>query len=499
MVNLKQMHTPNNRTLYICDNLRVLRGINSGCIDLIATDPPFNTKRQFNAPLGSKAAGQKFDDRWRWDEVTDEWHDLIATDYPAIKELIEAAVVIEGGTVNRNGEIDTGRVTNSLAAFLVWMAPRLIEMQRVLKPAGSIYLHCDPTASHFLKLLMDSIFGKNNFRNEVIWLRYSGRSKGSQHTPKSYGVHNDSLLFYAASPITKMVHPYRELTKDEIDERYPKIDAQGRRYTGIAHFRGRNMGERPNLCYTWRGFTNPHPSGWRLSKERIEQEYQDGKVVIHENGRLERRRFYDPEKGVSLGNVWTDIQPPKKKESTGWSTQKPLELYERIIKASSNKGDLVLDPFAGCATTCVAAETLERKWVGIDIDPVAEQVTKERLYNVSGLSQQIDDEFVTVLKHPPRRTDIPIITQSKMRLMLWKKQGRRCANYYCSLNQNNHEIRKEDVHLDHIIPKSRGGTDDLENRIALCGNCNMRKSSKAWGEFLDKERAKQPHPKVAYG
>ncbi len=484
---------PPNRTLFIHDNLPVLRGINSECIDLIATDPPFNTKRQFNAPLGSKAAGQKFDDRWRWDEVADEWHDLIETDYPAIKELIEAAVVIEGGSIDpETGKVDTGKTKNSIAAFLVWMAPRLIEMKRVLKPTGAVYLHCDPTASHFLKLLLDSIFGKRNFRNEIVWLRYSGRSKGSQHTPKTYGVHNDSLLFYAASPKAKMVHPYRELTESEINERYPKTDEQGRRYTGIAHFRGVNMGNRPNLCYTWRGFTNPNPSGWRVSKERLEQEYQDGKVVIHENGRLERRRFYDPEKGVSLGNVWTDIQPPKKKESTGWSTQKPLALYERIIKASSDLGDTVLDPFAGCATTCVAAEKLERKWIGIDVDPVAEKVTKERLYNISGIAQQIDDEFVTVKKYPPKRTDIPSMGKDKLRLFLWKKQGHRCANPYCTMTSE----RPEDFHLDHIIPKSRGGADDISNRNALCGNCNSRKSNKAWGAFLDEERAKQPHPTI---
>ena len=154
------------------------------------------------------------------------------------------------------------------------MAPRLLEMRRVLKSTGSIYLHCDPTADAYLKLLMDAVFGATNFRNKVIWQRYSGRAKGSQHAPRSFGVDYDSLLFYVGGPKAKMCSPFRPLDKEEIAERYPNVDSKGRRYTGIAHFCGKNMGDRPNLCYEWRGFQNPHPSGWRVSKERLESEYQ---------------------------------------------------------------------------------------------------------------------------------------------------------------------------------------------------------------------------------
>ena len=261
----------------------IMRGMNSECVDLIYLDPPFNSNTNYAAPIGSEAAGAEFKDTWTLTDVDVEWINLIEAKHPQLCRVLLAAM------------------TKSDKSYLIYMAIRLLEMKRLLKPTGSIYLHCDPTMSHYLKLVMDAIFGKRNFRNEIVWLRYSGRSKGSQHTPKSLGVHNDYLLFYAASPETKMVHPYRALTEKEIQKRYPHTDIQGRRYTGIAHFCGRNMGDRPNLCYEWRGFEKPHPSGWRVKKERLEQEYQDGKVVIHDNGRLERRRFYDPERGVSLG------------------------------------------------------------------------------------------------------------------------------------------------------------------------------------------------------
>ena len=152
------MAAPATRTLYVCDNLPVLRGLNTDSVDLIATDPPFNAKRVFNAPLGSKAAGQRFDDRWRWDEVTDEWFDLIADEHRGVKEVIEAAAVIEGGEITTAGEIRTGRIKNSTAAFLCWMSPRLIEMARIIKPTGSLYLHCDDAADSYLRLLLDAIF-----------------------------------------------------------------------------------------------------------------------------------------------------------------------------------------------------------------------------------------------------------------------------------------------------------------------------------------------------
>ena len=488
---------PPNRTLYIYNNLPVLRGINSECIDLIATDPPFNKKRPFNAPLGSKAAGQEFDDRWKWDEVTGEWHDLIATDYPAIKEIIEAAIVIEGGRVDEYGKTDTGKVRNSVAAFLVWMAPRLIEMRRILKATGTIYLHCDPEAGHYLKLLMDAIFGKQNFRNEIVWQRTITR-KGN--LKKGLAKDADTILRY--SKTNKFIWNSEAVTipydLDNLDEKtkkkYSNIDSSGRLYQ-LTAINAPKQDPDSKCTYEVMGITRT----WRWTKERMEQEIANGRVVQTKPGNVPRQiRYLDEQKGKTLNCIWTDIPAinSQAKERTGWDTQKPLALYSRIIQASSNKGDTVIDPFCGCATTCVAAELLERKWIGIDIDPVAETITANRLNDEVGVWQEGDKEYFSVKKHPPKRTDIPSVNAKQMRLTLWKRQGRRCANPYCSLNLNNQDMRKEDVHLDHVIPKSRGGADGIDNRIALCGNCNMRKSSKAWGAFLDEERSKQPHPKV---
>ena len=197
--------------------------------------------------------------------------------------------------------------------------------------------------------------------------------------------------------------------------------------------------------------------------------------------------------GRPIQNLWGDIPPVNSQanEKTGWATQKPLALYRRMIEASSAIGDLVLDPFCGCATTCVAAEQLQRRWIGIDIDPEAENVTKNRLREETGIFE-IDGNPVTVRRNPPQRADIDAISDARLRDTLWNNQGRRCANPYCDSTN----LRAEDLDLDHRIPKSRGGADDQTNRIGLCGNCNSRKGSKAWGTFLDEERAKRPHPKV---
>ena len=444
--------------------------------------------------MGSKSAGQKFDDRWKWDEVTDEWHDLIATDYLAIKELIEAAVVIEGGSIDRlSGKVDTGKTKNSVAAFLVWMAPRLIEMKRVLKPTGTIYLHCDPTASHYLKLLMDALFGRKNFRNEIVWQRTITR-KGN--LTKGLARDADIILRYSKTNRFRwnseaVTIPY---DLDNLDEKtrkkYSNIDSSGRLYQ-LTAINAPKQDPKSKCTYEVMGVTRT----WRWTKERMNQEIANGRVVQTRPGNVPRQiRYLDEQKGKTLNCIWTDIPAinSQAQERTGWDTQKPLALYNRIIQASSNEGDMVLDPFAGCATTCVAAELLERRWIGIDIDPVAETVTANRLNSEIGVWQEDDKEYFSVKKYPPKRTDIVPISKEKMRLLLWKNQGRRCANPYCSTD----EIRKEDVHLDHVIPKSRGGADDIENRLALCGNCNMRKGKKAWGAFLDEERAKQPHPKI---
>ena len=183
------MSKPNwkNRTLFVADNIRVLRGMDSATVDLIATDPPFNTKRLFNAPLGSRTAQQKFDDRWRWDEVTDEWHDVIAADHPAIKEIIEAAAVIECGSIDpHTGKVSTGRTKNSIAAYLAYMAPRVVEMRRVLKPTGVLFLQCDSKANSYLRLLLDAVFGRNNMINMIARRHAIAKGLATRRLPNNH-------------------------------------------------------------------------------------------------------------------------------------------------------------------------------------------------------------------------------------------------------------------------------------------------------------------------
>ena len=474
-----------------------MRGMDSETVDLIATDPPFNAKRLFNAPLGSRQAKQEFDDRWRWDEVTDEWHDLIASDHPAIKEIIEACAVIEGGTVDRlTGKIDTGRTRNSIAAFIAWMAPRVVEMHRLLKPTGVLFLQCDTEANSYLRLLLDAVFGRGRFINEIVRRRVHSKGLAKRKLPENH----DTLLVYAKSGEWKWNPPYepydlellqQEFTKEQIAKlsvadqktlKQYKHFEKGRRYRQ-SDLQNPNK-DRPNLEYEFLGVTRV----WRWTKERMEKAYREGRIIQTAPGNVpDYKRYLDEQPGRPRDDIWIDTVNAESSESK-WSTRKPLDLYRRIIQCATDYGDMVLDPFAGCATTCVAAEIEQRQWVGIDIDPVAEDETKKRL--ASGEVTGVNAQEVAVRKSPPRRTDIPAVSDEKIRQSLWNRQGRKCANPYCDSD----ELRAVDIELDHRIPKSRGGDDDIHNRIGLCGNCNRRKSAKAWGQFLDEERSKQPHP-----
>ena len=478
-----------------------MRGINTASIDCIATDPPFNAKRIFNAPLGSKAAGQRFDDRWRWDEVTDEWHDLIASEYPAIKEIIEASAVIEGGSIdNHTGKIDTGRTQNSIAAYLAWMAPRIIEMHRILKYTGVLFLQCNWEADSYLRLLLDAIFGRDKLINIIAWKCNPAKGNASRRLPRNHG----TIFAYGKTGKWKWNPSYAPYDLKVLQEHYTDEEAlllspedqktlnqynrfeKGRRYqlTSLTS-PSRN---RPNLTYEFMGLTRV----WRWTRERMQAAFESGLVVQTKPGNVPRfKRFLDEQPGRMRDDLWIDVMLPESSDSE-WSTRKPISLYQRLIECATDPNDLILDPFAGCATTCVAAEYLNpsRKWVGIDIDPVAETETKRRLHEASGLFQG-RVEPVTI-KKSINRTDIARIPDGKLRQSLWNQQGRKCANPYC----DSENLRVVDMHLDHRIPYIRGGEDDQTNRIALCGNCNSRKGKKAWGLFLDEERAKQPHLKV---
>ena len=451
-----------NRTVFSNDNLPVLRGIDTESVDLIYLDPPFNSNRNYAAPIGSTAAGAAFKDTWTLSDVDNAWHGEIADREPALYQAIHAAELTHG---------------KGMKSYLIMMAVRLLEMKRVLKKTGSIYLHCDPTASHYLKVTMDSIFGKSNFRSEITWRRATSTQKGSQHRSLRWGNNADMLLYYAASSSTSL-RPERELTESEILKKFKHVDENGQRYyNDSAHIWSTpNMGERPNLCYEWRGFVNPHPSGWRLSKERLEEEYQKGNIVIRPDGKLERRKYLKDYKGASYGNIWDDVLPPAGEERTGYPTQKPIALLERIVKASSDKDDIVLDPFCGCATTCVAAERHQRQWIGIDISPKAVDLVRVRLENEIG----IFGDIIHRTDIPKRSERLPNYRTHKHTLF-GKQEG------LCNGCKTQFPFRNMTV--DHIVPQSQGGTDHEDNLQLLCGACNSTKGRGTQAELISRLKA----------
>ena len=481
------MPQPNfaNRSLYHADNLDVMRGMNSECVHLIATDPPFNKSKDFHATPDSLARGARFQDRWRWiEDVHDDWLTEIMRDFPEVYAVISTTREACG---------------SDMAAFLAFMGIRLIEMRRVLRDDGSVYLHCDHTASHYLKMLMDAIFGRDNFRNEIVWRRTVRGFKGSQFLPRSYNVNTDSVLFYVktASAVFDMSGVLEPYDPDYLAKAFKLTDDKGAYYLDVA-FNRPSAAPRPNLCYEYKGFFPPYASGWKIGKPRMEEADRNGELVIR-NDKLYRK--IRPKAGTIRNNLWDDVKEAKGKERTGYPTQKPLALYERIIKASSNPGDIVLDPFAGCATTPIAAERLGRQWVGIDIWEGAYQTVLHRLQaeglavkdavaaresNQANLLTFGDVHYLTV---PPKRTDyedpMPYFqtptAQTRRRYPPPREQHQRLLDdigAYCQGCGANYGFDPRVLEVDHIRPKADGGSDAYDNLTLLCPPCNRAKSDR---------------------
>ena len=421
-----------NRTLFHGDNLDFLRAMNSNSVDLIATDPPFNKGRDFHATPDSLASGASFQDRWSWeDDVHPDWLDKLADDFPKVLNVVE-------GSRNAYGD--------DMGAFLCFMAVRLLEMRRVLKDTGSIYLHCDPTASHYLKELMDAVFGAKRCMNEIIWC-YDTGGRGKRHFPRKH----ETIFWYSKSINYIFDYDQVALPRDTSTMHEPVLkDENGRSY---------------------------------------QRNFKNGK---------EYKYYLD--KGVLPNSWWTDIPAlnPAAKERTGYPTQKPLPLYERIIKASSNPGDMVLDPFCGCATTLVAAEKLNRHWVGIDIWEKAHEVVIDRLKQEGRLSDGKGgieaDLFVegdiTYTTTPPQRTDDGDSAAPHLRVKERVKEPdgpkqSRAEMYDYLIRQNGLKCQGCDrqfddpryLELDHNVPRSDGGINHISNRILLCGPSNKVKSN----------------------
>ena len=397
------------RELYTGDNLAVLRGMNSAIADLIYLDPPFNSGKQWENPIEAqgKKALASFKDTWTLSDINRDEHELLADEYPALAAIIEAMGAVNGG---------------SWKSYMIYMAVRLVEMRRILKPTGSIYLHCDPTMSHGLKLAMDAIFGVANFRNEIIW-----HYRTSSGAPQKHFIKNtDALLFYSQ--------------------------------TGKYEF---NMQREP----------------WPEKTLKKWQTDEHGKIYRTNAG---KRYYIDPD-GKRIDNVWEITLSSRSTERIGYPTQKPLALLERIIKASSNEGDLILDPFCGCATTCVAAEKLKRQWIGIDISATAADIVKRRLESSSVVLFNAVSHFTK----PPKRTDITDTRtpNAKLRPILYRKQKRKC-------NGCEHEERMEQMEIDHILARAKGGLDIDKNLQLLCGNCNRIKGHRGM-RYLKRELYKR--------
>jgi len=268
------------------------------------------------------------------------------------------------------------------------MAPRLVELHRVLKSTGSLYLHCDDVASHYLKLLLDGVFGARFFRTEIIWKRTTAHGNATQN----FGIITDAIFCYSKGDESKFNRQFVDYDPEYLRVKYKHVDSKGRRYR-LDNLR--NPGYRPNLIYDYKGF-KPHPNGWVVSKERMEQLDAEGRLEFPKkpNGRIQLRRFLDEQSGLPVPNLWDDISPinSQAQERLGFPTQKPQALLERIINASSNPGNVVLDPFCGCGTTIHAAQKLGRQWIGIDITYLAINLIKRRLKDAFGEEIEFEEK-----------------------------------------------------------------------------------------------------------
>ena len=431
---LPELNVPTS-AIYTGDNLDVLRGINSDCVDLIYLDPPFNSNKQYGNPMQGA-----FRDEWTMDDAKDEWVESIEESHASLNLLIRAAGKIHG---------------EAMQGYLTFMAVRLIEMRRVLKPAGSIYLHCDPTASHYLKGVMDSVFGPGNFRNEIVWSyrRWPGRARHYQRM-------HDTLLFYTKSS-------------------------------------GGNV---------WNWPMEPKAPSTPKVRRWNERDPATGRLIT-------RTDTASVSTETNMRDVWEiSWLQSNSKERTGYPTQKPLALLERIIRASTNPGDVVLDPFCGCATACVAAETMtnlknaelpeKRRWVGIDVSPLAYDLVLRRLQRRDvGLREKgkasanvthtgevrhltleyegPDDDRVLIGGDVPKRSDLERRLRRRspnIKDLLYEMQRGRC-------NADAEVLDKKHFTLDHIVPQSKDGPDIDDNLQLLCHWHNAMKNNGAMADL----------------
>ncbi len=414
-----------NRTLWTGDNLDIMRGMNSDSVDLIYLDPPFNSNKTYSAPIGSEAAGAAFKDTWTLSDVDLAWHGEVADREPALYAVIDAAGQAHG---------------KSMKSYLVMMAVRLLEMWRILRDTGSIYLHCDPTASHYLKIAMDCVFGKEQYRNEIVW-HYGKMSNPGRNFPRNH----DTILRYTKTD--NYVFRLVKGAESEYRTRYARHLIGNRvLYGSVKDSRDKLILRRVK----------------RLTKE-LNRDLRDDDVLFD----------FDREFKAQSDVMYVPIIKGNSSERIGYPTQKPLALLEKIVQASTNEGDMVLDPFCGCATASIAAERLGREWVGIDLSPMAAKLVKRRLRDYLGL-------FYDVVHREdiPNRTDLGDLPNYRTHKHgLFGQQEGMCAGCRELFPFRNFSI-------DHIVPRSKGGSDHIDNLQLLCAACNSSKGTRSHEEFV---------------
>ncbi len=456
-----------------------MRGMNSDSVDLIYLDPPFNSNRDYEAPIGSDAAGAAFKDAWALSDVDVAWHGEIADRQPAVYAIIDSAGIAHG---------------NGMKSYLIMMAVRLLEMARVLKPTGSLWLHCDPTAAHYLKMLLDAVIGAQHYRNEITWRRTNAHPLSIRRFEQI----TDTLLYYAAGDEFTFHGARTPMSEEQVNKLYSQRDERGR-FASTDLSGGKQGG--PEAYKPFRGVLPPKGRAWAppdlpklpsWAQSVVTVDYRDlsplekchalddaGMIHWTKSGRPRLKRYLDGKATQLVPSLWSDINPAPKSERTGYPTQKPLALLERIITASTDPGDVVLDPFCGCATTLVAADRLQRQWAGIDLSPVAAKLVLKRIRDDQG---PLFNEVVP-LTDLPRRTDLgelPHYRTHKHRL--YGQQEGKCNGCRVLFPFRNHTV-------DHIVPVAKGGNDHYDNLQLLCGACNTSKGTGTQAELVTKLKA----------
>ncbi|MBC2664311.1 restriction endonuclease [Novosphingobium flavum] len=387
--------------LYFGDNLEVLQSsIPDNSVDLIYLDPPFNSKAQYNAIFKTHAGraaqsqAEAFMDTWAWGAEAARAYDVVLGSGSGASRILKALR-------DCLGESD-------LMAYLAMMAARLADLHRVLKPNGSLYLHCDQNAGHYLKVMLDGVFGPRAFKSEITWKRSSSHG----NVARNYGSLTDSIYFYAKGERHTWNQQFAPLSQTYVARKFGNRDQDGRQWQSVSL---RNPSVRPNLQFPFTASNEvtyfPHPNGWAVGRERLEAYDRDGRLHFpsREGGQLRLKQYLDERPGTKLQNLWDDIPAinSQAQERLGYPTQKPLALLERIIRASSNEGDVVLDPFCGCGTTIHAAQSLNRKWLGIDVTHYAISVIEDRLkrhfpdakFEVEGRPRDLDDAYALAARN----------------------------------------------------------------------------------------------------